>query len=46
MSERSARDEWQAAFDETRLRDTAFSTRSGVDQDPVHGDAPFPGQYP
>ena len=40
------RDAWQAAYDQARLRDTAFSTMSGVEVDPVYGDAPFPGQYP
>ncbi len=40
------RDAWQAAYDAARLRDTAFSTMSGVEVDPVHGDGPFPGQYP
>lgn len=37
---------WQAAYDQARLRDTAFSTMSGVEVDPVYGEGPYPGQYP
>ncbi len=44
MSDRS--DEWQADYDEARLRDVPFETMSGVPLDAVHGDAPYPGQYP
>src|SRR5690606_49911 len=40
------RNAWQAAYDQARLRDTAFSTMSGVEVDPVYGDGPYPGQYP
>ncbi|WP_436795854.1 acyl-CoA mutase large subunit family protein [Actinospongicola halichondriae] len=40
------RNQWEAAFDAAAKRDTLFSTRSGVEQDAVHGDGPFPGQYP
>ncbi len=40
------RDEWQQAYDESRLRDVPFETMSGVPVDAVHGDAPYPGQYP
>jgi methylmalonyl-CoA mutase N-terminal domain/subunit len=40
------RDAWQAAYDQARLRDTAFSTMSGVEVDPVYGEGPYPGQYP
>ena len=40
------RDRWQEAFDAAALRDTPFSTRSGVEQDAVYGSAPYPGQYP
>ena len=41
-----ARNRWEAAFDAAAKRDTRFSTRSGVEQDPLYGDAPYPGQYP
>ncbi|MDG2025613.1 MAG: methylmalonyl-CoA mutase family protein [Acidimicrobiales bacterium] len=44
MSDRS--DEWRADYDEARLRDVPFETMSGVPLDAVHGDAPYPGQYP
>ena len=37
---------WQSAYDAAALRDVPFSTRSGVDQDAVYGDGPYPGQYP
>lgn len=37
---------WEAAYDETPLRDVAFTTMSGVAVDPVYGDGPYPGQYP
>ncbi len=37
---------WQEAYDAARLRDTPFSTRSGVEQDAVYGGDPLPGQYP
>ena len=40
------RERWQQAYDAATLRDVPFSTRSGVDQDPVHGAGPYPGQYP
>ena len=40
------RDAWQAAYDQAGLRDTAFSTMSGVEVDPVYGDGPYPGQHP
>jgi methylmalonyl-CoA mutase N-terminal domain/subunit len=40
------RDAWQAAYDQARLRDVAFSTMSGVEVDPVYGEGPLPGQYP
>jgi methylmalonyl-CoA mutase N-terminal domain/subunit len=40
------RDAWQAAYEAARLRDTAFSTMSGVEVDPVYGEGPYPGQYP
>ena len=40
------REDWQNAYDEARLRDVPFETISGVALDAVHGDAPYPGQYP
>lgn len=40
------RDAWQAAYEAAQLRDTAFSTMSGVEVDPVYGEGPYPGQYP
>ena len=43
MSEQSR---WQEQYDATRRRDVPFETMSGVPVDPVHGDGPFPGQYP
>jgi methylmalonyl-CoA mutase N-terminal domain/subunit len=39
-------DDWQADYDRSTLRDVPFETMSGVPLDPVHGDAPYPGQYP
>ncbi len=41
-----AREEWQEAFDASKMRDVDFQTMSGVPVDPVYGDAPYPGQYP
>ncbi|NNE95923.1 MAG: methylmalonyl-CoA mutase [Acidimicrobiales bacterium] len=41
-----ARARWQAAYDSSRLRDVPFETMSGVEVEPVYGDAPYPGQYP
>ena len=45
---RSPRDEWQAAFDDSRLRDDDYATMSGIPLDPVYGpeDGEFPGVYP
>ena len=40
------RDEWQAAYDASTLRDVDFETMSGVPVDPVYGEGPYPGQYP
>jgi len=37
---------WREAYDASPLRDAAFETLSGVPLDPVHGDPPYPGQYP
>ncbi|MEM9041019.1 MAG: methylmalonyl-CoA mutase family protein [Actinomycetota bacterium] len=44
----SPRDEWQAAFDDSRLRDDDYATMSGIPLDPVYGpdDGEFPGVYP
>ena len=44
----TARDEWQAAYEATKLRDADFETMSGVPVDPVYGpdDGEFPGQFP
>jgi len=41
-----ARAAWQEAYDRSQLRDVAFETMSGVPVEPVHGDSPYPGQYP
>ena len=40
------RERWQEAYDSATRRETPFSTRSGVEQDAVYGDGPYPGQYP
>ncbi|WP_420453004.1 acyl-CoA mutase large subunit family protein [Ilumatobacter sp.] len=42
------RELWEEAFGESRLRDAAFETMSGVELDAVYGpdDGEFPGQYP
>ena len=40
------KDDWQADYDEARLRDVPFETMSGVPLDAVYGEAPYPGQYP
>ena len=40
------RQRWREAYDVAALRDTAFTTRSGVPVDPVYGDGPLPGQFP
>ena len=42
------REEWQAAFDGSRLRDAPFTTMSGIPLEPVYGpdDGEFPGVYP
>ncbi|MEM9747406.1 MAG: methylmalonyl-CoA mutase family protein [Actinomycetota bacterium] len=44
----SPRDEWQAAFDDSRLREDDYATMSGIPLDPVYGpeDGEFPGVYP
>jgi len=40
------RDQWQAAYDASTLRDADFETMSGVPVEPVYGEGPFPGQFP
>lgn len=42
------RQQWQQAFDESRLREGPFQTMSGIPLEPVYGpdDGEFPGQYP
>jgi methylmalonyl-CoA mutase, N-terminal domain len=44
----SPRDQWQAAFEESRVRDSDFETMSGIELDAVYGAeaGPFPGEYP
>jgi len=44
----SPRDQWQAAFDTSRLRESDFTTMSGIELDAVYGpeEGPFPGEYP
>ena len=44
----SNREVWEEAFGESKLRDAAFETMSGISLDPVYGpdDGEFPGQYP
>ena len=39
-------EEWQSAYESSRLRDVPFETMSGVPVEPVYGDAPYPGYYP
>ncbi|CAB4584739.1 unannotated protein [freshwater metagenome] len=42
------RQQWQQAYDESRLREGPFQTMSGIPLEPVYGpeDGEFPGQYP
>ena len=44
----SARDDWQAAYERSPVRDVDAETMSGVPLDAVYGpdDGEFPGQYP
>ena len=44
----SPREQWEAAFGASRLRDDDFRTMSGVPVEPVYGpaDGEFPGVYP
>src|SRR5829696_9011914 len=50
MSDQPAdrRAQWQEAFEASRLRDTPYTTMSGIPLDPVYGpaDGEFPGVYP
>ena len=46
MERADDRQRWREAYDVAALRDTAFTTRSGVPVDPVYGDGPLPGQFP
>ena len=48
MADDSAYDEWRAQFDAQALRDTPFTTMSGIPLEPVYGprDGEFPGVYP
>ena len=41
-----AEERWRAAFEAAAVRDAAFETMSGIPLPPVHGDPPFPGQFP
>src|SRR5215218_5229512 len=42
------REQWQAAFEASKLRDAPFTTMSGIPLEPVYGpdDGDFPGVYP
>ena len=42
------RDEWQRAYDASKLRDREFTTMSGIPLDPVYGTdvSEYPGVYP
>ena len=44
----SRRQQWQDAFESSKLRDATFTTMSGIPLDPVYGpeDGDFPGVYP
>ncbi len=48
MADESAYDEWRAQFDAQALRDTPFTTMSGIPLEPVYGprDGEFPGVFP
>jgi hypothetical protein len=45
---RTPRDEWEQAFEASRLRDVDYATMSGIPVEPVYGpaDGEFPGVYP
>ena len=38
--------QWRAAFEAAPLRDGIFETMSGIPLAAVHGDPPYPGQFP
>jgi methylmalonyl-CoA mutase N-terminal domain/subunit len=42
------REQWQAAYEASKLRDATFTTMSGIPLEPVYGpdDGEFPGVYP
>lgn len=44
----SARNEWQKAFDASRVREADYRTMSGIPLEPVYGDeqSEYPGVYP
>src|ERR687892_108189 len=44
----TARDRWQQAFEDAKVRDADFSTMSGIPVAPVYGpdDGEFPGEWP
>ena len=44
----NAREEWRAAFEAGKTRESDFTSLSGTEVDPVYGpdDGEFPGQYP
>ncbi|HEX3668789.1 MAG TPA: methylmalonyl-CoA mutase family protein, partial [Acidimicrobiia bacterium] len=44
----TARDRWEAAFEQARRRDADFETMSGIPVAPVYGpdDGEFPGEWP
>jgi methylmalonyl-CoA mutase N-terminal domain/subunit len=44
----TSREQWQAAYEASKLRDATFTTMSGIPLEPVYGpdDGEFPGVYP
>ncbi|MEY4372347.1 MAG: isobutyryl-CoA mutase large subunit, partial [Actinomycetota bacterium] len=42
------REQWEEAYEASKLRDADFSTMSGIPLEPVYGpaDGDFPGQFP
>lgn len=42
----NARDQWQAAYEASRLRDVDYETMSGIPLAPVYGPADGAGEYP
>jgi methylmalonyl-CoA mutase, N-terminal domain len=48
VTQRDPRQEWQRAYEASRLRDVDFETMSGVPLEGVYGpdDSEFPGQFP